>query len=216
MDDLLYKVMFEGDIIPGKEQSVVQGEMAKLFGVETGKVGRLFTGKQRKLKSGLTLDQAKKYVRALAKLGALAFIEPHEEEDKKPIEVKDPDSQFTHTGSFDVSAFRAYFEKQEAEKNQPETDHEFLDLDHIDISRGDGFNTQDEVYSKEEQEATEEPDTAEPDTAEQADTVEEKTVRHEPVQTEQDETTEWDEKSGIQNVISSEILKKLIEDEKKK
>ena len=84
MDDMFYKVIFEGDVIPGKDRSEVQREMAKLFNVDAEKASRLFSGRQRKLKSGVTLSQAKKYVRALAKLGALAFIEPHEEEDLWP------------------------------------------------------------------------------------------------------------------------------------
>ncbi|TNF98750.1 MAG: hypothetical protein EP297_07265 [Gammaproteobacteria bacterium] len=196
MEDSLFKVLYEGDVLPGKTQPDVQTAIAQLFGVDSKKLGRLFTGKPRKLKSGLTFDEAKKYVKALAKLGALAFIAPHEEGDKAPDARQNLEEQFTNSGSFNANTFKAHFERLEAKKNQPEADHTILDLDQIKVGKEDGLNTHDSETDQEEESAS----------------LEEKTERHEAMPSENDE--EWDEKSSIQNVVDSEMLKQLIAEHK--
>ena len=111
MDNVMYKVVFEGDLMPGFEQADVQRKLAELFHIEIAMAGRLFIGKQREIKRGISYDQAKKYVRAMSKLGALAFMQPHEDEDTI---VPEPNANidFTDTGSFQVGAFEAYFENK--------------------------------------------------------------------------------------------------------
>jgi len=157
MINVLYKVVFEGDLLPGQEQPDVQKKLAKLFGVDSKTAGKLFSGKQHKVKSQLNLKQAKKYVRAFAKLGALGYIEQEiiEQEvvgqkvvgqkvvEQKVVEQKVvgqdgplalPPDKFTETGSFDVAAVRAFFEKQEEQQAEHDKSarHEIFSLDEFD------------------------------------------------------------------------------------
>ncbi|MCW8962195.1 MAG: hypothetical protein OQL16_00270, partial [Gammaproteobacteria bacterium] len=147
MINVLYKVVFEGDLLPGHEQSDVQKKLAKLFGVDSKTAGKLFSGKQHKVKSQLNLKQAKKYVRAFAKLGALGYIEQEiieqevveQEIVEQKVVGKDgplalPPDKFTETGSFDVAAVRAFFEKQEEKKAELDKSarHEIFSLDEFD------------------------------------------------------------------------------------
>ena len=132
MIDVLYKVVFEGDLLPGQSREAVQEELANLFGVDVKTAGKLFSGKQHKVKSNLDLKQAKKYARALAKLGALGYIEQEVVEHIEPLQLH-PD-KFTDTGSFDVTAVRAFFEEQETRKSENEKSarHELFSLDEFD------------------------------------------------------------------------------------
>lgn len=115
MDKVMYKIIFEGDLMPGYELPVVQRRIAELFGIDVPSAARLFFGKQREIKRGITFEQAKKYIRAMSKLGALAFMLPHEEEDTVVPEPQAKVSRdFTQTGSFDARAFEAYFENRKA------------------------------------------------------------------------------------------------------
>jgi|GEM_PF-3241884 len=138
MIDVKYKVVFEDDLLPGQEQAVVQEKLAGLFGVDAKLAGQLFSGKQHKVKSNLDLKHAKKYSRALAKLGALAYIEQEMIESDELIELKEPigqdDTKFTETGSFEVSAVRAFFDEQAAKQaaNDKTGDHEIFNLDELD------------------------------------------------------------------------------------
>jgi hypothetical protein len=132
MIDTLYRVVFEGDLLPGQQQANVQRKLANLFGVDAKIAGKLFSGKQHKVKSNLDIKQAKKYARAFAKLGALAYIEQEVVELTEPL--KSEDGTFTETGSFDVSAVRAFFDKQDAQKveNDKSARHEIFSLDEFD------------------------------------------------------------------------------------
>ena len=122
MDKVMYKIVFEGDLMPGYEQLVVQRRLAELFGIDVPSAAKFFFGKQRVIKRGITYEQAKKYIRAMSKMGALAFMLPHEDEDTvmpKPNVAVNRD--FTETGSFDARAFETYFENRramEAAKNE--------------------------------------------------------------------------------------------------
>ena len=137
MINVYYKVVYEGDLLPGQERPAVQRRLAQLFGVDVDTAAKLFSGKQHKIKTHLNLEQAKKYTRALAKLGAMGYIEQeiiqHEEiQPKKQLDI--PKEKFTETGSFDVRAFRDYFEEQEAKLAEKEKSarHEIFSLDEFD------------------------------------------------------------------------------------
>lgn len=165
MYDVFYKVVFQGDVLPGHEQEAVQARLAELFHVNTQDAAKLFSGKQHKVKSNLDLDSAKKYAKALAKLGALGYIEQeiveHAEEpvaaatEQQVAEVpgSDSDTAFTETGSFvtetgsfDVAAVRSYFEAQEQKKQESEktADHSIISLDEL----------EDVIEAQEEQDPT--------------------------------------------------------------
>lgn len=136
MKPLVYKVIFEGDVLPGFGQLDVQKKMANLFSMEVSVAARLFMGKQFEVKRGVTLEQAKKYARALAKLGAITFLVPYEEnhQDSELSAASDHgDGEFTKSGSFNALAFTAYFEnKLTAQVQEEETgSHELIDLDDV-------------------------------------------------------------------------------------
>jgi len=117
MNDTMYKIVFEGDLLPGYEQPAVQEQLAKLFHIEMAMAGRLFIGKQRDIKRNISFEQAKKYVRAMSRFGALAFMLPHEEEETivpQPLEK----SSFTETGSFEAGAFENYFENKSVREEE--------------------------------------------------------------------------------------------------
>lgn len=120
MDDVSYKIVFEGDLLPGYEQPKVQQKMAELFHIDMTVAGRLFIGKQREIKRGISFAQAKKYVRAMSKLGALAFMLPHGEDDTI-VPKPDADGAFTETGSFEAKAFEAYFESKATRQDDDST-----------------------------------------------------------------------------------------------
>jgi hypothetical protein len=150
MYDVRYKVVFQGDVLPGHERQEVQTRLAELFGVDAKAATKLFSGEPHKVKSQLDLSSAKKYTLALAKLGALGYIEQeiveHDEQQAVEQQSRMPDASFTETGSFDVSAVRAYFEAQEAKKAEDEKtgDHSIFSLDEL----------EDVIEAQEEQEPT--------------------------------------------------------------
>lgn len=117
MNDVLYKVVFEGDLLPGYEQATVQKKLAKLFNINVAMAGRLFIGKQREIKRDLTLNQAKRYVIEMSKLGVMVFMLPLEE-DETLVPIPADSVEITDSESFRANAFSAYFEKKEAKKQQ--------------------------------------------------------------------------------------------------
>ena len=134
MIDVLYRVIFDGDLLPGKNQADVQEELAGLFGVDINKAAKLFSGKSHTVKSNLDLKYAKKYVRALAKLGALGYIVQEIIESEQHITPQPINDNFTHTGSFDVAAMRAFFDGKEAKKveNDEVANHDIFSIDELD------------------------------------------------------------------------------------
>lgn len=118
MDNVTYKVSFEGDLLPGCDQDTVQQRLAELFRIDMSVASKLFTGKQRDLKRGISLNHAKKYVRAMSKLGALAFIMPYiteEDNTNHTIVLALEDDMVNHTlsktevpGGGDCWAFNGY------------------------------------------------------------------------------------------------------------
>jgi len=111
MNDVMYKVVFEGDLLPGYEQAPVQKELAKLFHIEIAMAGRLFIGKQREIKKNISFDQAKEYVRVMSKMGALAFMLPQEEDDTV-IPESGGSNIFESTAERKANAFESYFESK--------------------------------------------------------------------------------------------------------
>lgn len=101
MSEQLFKVVYEGDIIPGNNKPLVRKKLAQLFKIDEQRAERFFTGVTREVKRNVPVALAKKYVKALAKLGALSYMLPQEEVQARE-EVNVPDS-FTETGSFHVS-----------------------------------------------------------------------------------------------------------------
>ena len=120
MDDVMYKIVFEGDLLPGYEQAVVQKALAELFHIEMAVAARLFIGKQREIKRGVAYDQAKKYVRAMSRLGALAFMLPDDEEETI-VPISNDNVAFTKSGSFEGEAFAAYFENKANKSHYDDT-----------------------------------------------------------------------------------------------
>ena len=111
MNDVMYKIVFEGDLMPGYEQSTVQKRLAELFKLETTVAARLFIGKPRDVKCNVSFDQAKKYVRAMSKVGALAFMLPHEEEETL-VPRPDLGGNTGQRNQYKENAFSAYFENK--------------------------------------------------------------------------------------------------------
>lgn len=123
MNDMMYKIVFEGDLLPGYEQAVVQKQLAELFHIETAMAGRLFIGKARDIKTNISFDKAKEYVRAMSKLGALAFMLPHEEDDTV---VPDPEA-YVNTGTSRSNAFESYFESKVVKEDATYEVPQFID-----------------------------------------------------------------------------------------
>ena len=74
MDTPLYKVIFSGDLEAGHAPDVVKRQCAALFKKPAAQIEPLFAGSPVTLKSGLTRQQAEKYVRALRDIGAKAGV----------------------------------------------------------------------------------------------------------------------------------------------
>lgn len=133
MIELLYKVVYEGDLFPGYKQSDVQKKLAHLFALDEARAARFFSGKTHTIKSKLELPDAKKYSRALAKMGAMGHIVQEVVETDIPVVdlLKAPQPDMTPTGSFDVTAVRAHFEKLEQKKaeNDKSAKHEIFSFD---------------------------------------------------------------------------------------
>jgi len=136
MDDVMYKIVFEGDLLPGYEQAAVQKKLAELFHIEIAMAGRLFIGKQREIKKYISFDQAKEYVRAMSKLGALAFMLPHEEDDTV-IPESDISDVFESTNSSKVSAFENYFENKAVNEEETFEVPQLIDQDALEQSEWD-------------------------------------------------------------------------------
>lgn len=136
MIEFFYRVVYEGDLMPGFQQADVQKKLAHLFAIDDARAARFFTGKPRTIKSRLELKQAKKYARALAKLGAMGYIvqEVVETVEAPPVEPQPVREDLTVTGSFDVSAVRKHFEDLEKRKaeNDKSARHEIFSFDTFD------------------------------------------------------------------------------------
>lgn len=139
MKPTVYKVVFEGDVLPGFGQLDVQKKLAELFAIDVKIAARLFMGKQLELKRGVSVEDAKKHMRALARIGALTYILP----DERDMDMTDSRFDLENSGRFDMiemdqrdepeedpdatmeAAFTAYFESRE-KRDLTTTDSKFL------------------------------------------------------------------------------------------
>lgn len=142
MGPFIYKVVFEGDVLPGFGQLDVQKKLAKLLAIDVSAAARLFMSKQLEIKRGITLDHAKKCVRAMAKLGALTYLLPCEESEMNEL-PDNSSSEFTGSGSFAALAFTEYFESMQKEHDVEEVEgaHELIDPEDRTLPGGYPANT---------------------------------------------------------------------------
>jgi hypothetical protein len=116
-------VIFNGDITPNTSPEEVLAALARLFKTEPSKLRHWLSGQTITIKRDITLEQAQKYINAMAKAGALAVIATtHSEASAPPSEsaqsphwsiaapgsdVLRPDEVFTPDPvSVDISHFR--------------------------------------------------------------------------------------------------------------
>jgi len=105
-----YKVVFEGGLLPGHNQSEAQARLAGLFSISMGSAAQLFSGKQRKVKGNLDLKQANLYVRALLEHGVFAYIEEENELGEVPDVAEEAE---TARPEEDRNPYETFFEQQE-------------------------------------------------------------------------------------------------------
>jgi len=70
MSDLIYAIVFKGEILEGHQPISVKAHMAKLLKADADKMAALFSGKQVVLKRTPKKEEAIKYASALKKIGA--------------------------------------------------------------------------------------------------------------------------------------------------
>ncbi|WP_280154693.1 hypothetical protein [Piscinibacter sp. XHJ-5] len=73
------QLVYFGEVLRGFEPDAVQREVARLLKLDDRRAARLFAGKRTVLKRRLAREDAERYARRLAKLGALVHIEPMSE-----------------------------------------------------------------------------------------------------------------------------------------
>ena len=86
MADVKYKVVFLGEIFPGNQLDQVKSKLANLFKVDIQTIEKIFSGNPHKIKSNLDQGNARKYSYAMAKLGAVTYIEQEIIEYLEPAE----------------------------------------------------------------------------------------------------------------------------------
>lgn len=130
-----YRVIFEGDLFPGYKQSQVQAKLATLLKLDDAAASRFFSGKMLTMRSEVDLSQAKKYVCALARLGAIGYIVQEVAGSSKSAEIGQlKEDGLVVTDSFDIAAVKAYFDDldEKQEEIQKESNHEIFGLDSFD------------------------------------------------------------------------------------
>ncbi len=87
-----YRIVFKGEILPGKRKDIVMLDFAARFKVPTGEHLRaLFSGEAKVLKKGIDEDTAIRFIKALEAIGVKA---------KREIEVPEVSSQLELTDNF--------------------------------------------------------------------------------------------------------------------
>ncbi|WP_419534810.1 DUF805 domain-containing protein [Endozoicomonas sp.] len=74
MDDAFYKLIFEGETLPGFKEKHVRKNLKELLNADKEKLNRLFSGKPVVVRKNLTADQIRPYERAMMKAGASCRI----------------------------------------------------------------------------------------------------------------------------------------------
>lgn len=87
-----YRIVFKGEILPGKRKDIVMLDFASRFKVPSGDHLRaLFSGEPKVLKKGIDEDTAIRFIKALEAIGVKA---------KREIEVPEVSSQLELTDNF--------------------------------------------------------------------------------------------------------------------
>lgn len=87
-----FRIVFSGEVLPGKRKDIVMLDFADRFKVPSGKHLRaLFSGQPKVLKKGLDEDTAIRYIKALESIGVKA---------KREVEVPEVSSHLELTDNF--------------------------------------------------------------------------------------------------------------------
>lgn len=93
MSSTLYKIVFEGNALPGIEPGTAKADLAALFNTDAAAIDKLFTGRKVALKRNLPHADAQKYLDALLEAGVDARIEAEEQPGLEPIGAPTPSEQ---------------------------------------------------------------------------------------------------------------------------
>jgi uncharacterized membrane protein YhaH (DUF805 family) len=93
MSSTLYKIVFEGNALPGFEPGTAKANLAGLFNTDPAAIDKLFTGRKVALKRNLPHADAQQYLDALLQAGVDARIEAEEQLGLEPIEAPVPAEQ---------------------------------------------------------------------------------------------------------------------------
>jgi hypothetical protein len=75
MEEQLYKVVFEGEILEGSQVQEVKRALAKMYKTGEDKIERFFSGKRLAIKKNVDYETAMKYVKAFERAGARCRVE---------------------------------------------------------------------------------------------------------------------------------------------
>jgi hypothetical protein len=75
MEGKLYKVIFEGEILEGRQVQEVKRALAKLYNAGEDKIERFFSGKRLAIKKDVDYETAMKYMKAFEQAGAVCRVE---------------------------------------------------------------------------------------------------------------------------------------------
>ncbi|WP_375741194.1 DUF805 domain-containing protein [Pseudomonas boanensis] len=87
MVEARYKIVFEGEPMPGVALETVKENLARLFKSDSGKIDSLFSGRSVALKRDLDEAEADKYLAALQRAGAM--VRKEQDRSNSPQEAKD-------------------------------------------------------------------------------------------------------------------------------
>ncbi len=76
MQEAHFRIVFDGELLPGMSLETVKVNLASLFKTDASKIERLFGGQAAIIKSKLSSDEADRYLGALHRAGAKAYKEP--------------------------------------------------------------------------------------------------------------------------------------------
>ncbi|MBF7141386.1 MULTISPECIES: hypothetical protein [Pseudomonas] len=71
----LYEIAFRGECIPGVPVETVKASVGQLFRADAERVALLFSGRRLVLKGGLEAAAAERFRQAMAKAGAVAYVQ---------------------------------------------------------------------------------------------------------------------------------------------
>jgi len=85
MDSTLYKIIFNGDVVPRHDVERVKNNLAALFGASASSLDSLFQGRLVVIKKGLSLEDADRYREAVERVGGYCIIERIDEPAKASV-----------------------------------------------------------------------------------------------------------------------------------